>query len=815
MFSTAARTLDPIDIVRGAWKGYLTNMCAPWGMMSGPQGLQPMLRFYFEDQALPWPQLEHSPVDGLDTNTRNIGAHALLHDMLGAEKDNDPAEAGQIAYLLSLTPQGPESFIAVGELAKNALLLYEHTGQEWARDWAQKIVGKLDPPLSNESSLGGHVWMHFGWNIEGLSRWYELTGDEDALALAVACADRFCNSRDKVGDDGAIRPDGSFGGQSQDTTASWHMHGHTHCLLGLLYLGEQLLKAGQKDRGLRALSQAQRVFDWLYDPTRNPDAGSLTGWLGEWLMVATGWKNRKADCEGCTMGDMVQTACDLAAASRLDSSLVPWVSYYDRAEQIFRGQVVESIFRLTPEYKAVLKDGLRKRVGGNAIGAVTWHDQSKNKNHATLVTGDARLRTGAFPGGERAVIRFGGHEYFKLSRSDHLRTPRFSVSAVIRVTSGKNQRYYSNYDNPTKWGTGFELGVHPGRHIYFFTTDGDEKNYDRMFSSSAVSEGYHIITTTYDSRTKNIYADGVNLASSPSKGLDYSERTVACVGAVREFGFWFNGDIAEILIHDTVDESRQARVENYLSERYGIPVSSPSDSSGDLGAPLLWLKADAGYVREHPEPTLRGRNDEVERLYQEALVTAKRMEGRLLGLCGFPDWVNDWRWPHALDHLSVNMMGCCADAVIRAAHAVWSETVTGDREETRVNLAFNRASPLVDVVSCLPHRGEVNVLVKDTRKVLVRVPEWAPKERVRAYIDKKVSRPRWQGPYVLFDSVESGQQLTVTYPLRIAEIKETVGSLDGTEYTQKWRGNTIVDIEPPGKWIPMFNRPELDTERLP
>ena len=55
----------------------------------------------------------------------------------------------------------------------------------------------------------------------------------------------------------------------------------------------------------------------------------------------------------------------------------------------------------------------------------------------------------------------------------------------------------------------------------------------------------------------------------------------------------------------------------------------------------------------------------------------------------------------------------------------------------------------------------------------------------------------------------------VTYPLRIAQVKETPGSLDGTEYTEKWRGNTIVDISPPGKWIPMFQRPALDTEILP
>jgi hypothetical protein len=63
--------------------------------------------------------------------------------------------------------------------------------------------------------------------------------------------------------------------------------------------------------------------------------------------------------------------------------------------------------------------------------------------------------------------------------------------------------------------------------------------------------------------------------------------------------------------------------------------------------------------------------------------------------------------------------------------------------------------------------------------------------------------------------VEAGDQLTVTYPLRIALIKETPGSLDGTEYTERWRGNTIVDINPPGKWIPLYQRSQLDTEDVP
>jgi hypothetical protein len=54
--------------------------------------------------------------------------------------------------------------------------------------------------------------------------------------------------------------------------------------------------------------------------------------------------------------------------------------------------------------------------------------------------------------------------------------------------------------------------------------------------------------------------------------------------------------------------------------------------------------------------------------------------------------------------------------------------------------------------------------------------------------------------------------LTVTYPLRIAEVREPI---QGVQYTEKWRGNTIVDISPPGKWIPMYQRPAMDSDHLP
>jgi hypothetical protein len=618
LFAMQANTLDPTAMARIAWEGYLTSQPDPWGMQLDGQ---PTLRFHFDNRALPWPSLKHHNVDGFDNNSRNMGAHALLHEMFGGEKNGDLSEQNQLAYLVSITDSqsgfayDAESLprmcpLGLGELAKNLMLLYQQTNQKALRDWAEKmtmtlrryavvknrpgvglvaaycqggrggqlgfVVGERPITVTKDNTI--EVWQHLfgGGGVGAFSKWYELTGDSSALDFAVALANRLCNSEDPNGDDGSFRPDGSFGGKSQASPGSWHMHSHTHCLPGLLHLGNQLINANRPEEGLAMIEQARRSFEWLYDPVRNPDAGSQTGWLGEWLILATGWP-RKTDCEGCTMGDAVQTAVGLGAVAHRHPDLTALSSYYDRAEQIYRGEVVEQMFQVTPRYLEVVRGCLEKSVA----------------------------------------------------------------------------------------------------------------------------------------KDKSISSD----------------------------------------------------------------------------------------MREH----------EVERRFVEAKLTAERMIGQQRGLSGLSDWVNDT--PSDLDSElpGIHMQSCCADATIRAAHAIWSQTVTGDETEVRVNMAFNRVSPWVEVVSCLPHRGEVNIVVRQTRRVLVRVPEWAPKGEVRCYREKKPTYVTWVAGYVVFDNVAKGEQLTVVYPLRLWQMRETVY---GVAYSEKWRGNTIVDLAPQGKWIPMFQRPELETERV-
>lgn len=625
LFTTSIRTLDPIDIVRKGRMGYLAKCWEPWGMTDG---LKPTYRFFFLNEALPWPILKHHGVDGFDNNSRNMGAHALLHDMLGEEKQNDSVETGQLAYLLSITD--PESGLPYnaerlprhcalghGELAKNIMLLYEQTKEQrpWLKEWAAKMLMTLrryahvselegvgpiaeyyqggiggqggfdvgsEPVSKRPADLALDGWQHLylGWNCHAFSKWYELTGDPKALDFAVALANRLMNSSDEFGDDGAFRPDGSFG-SVKGIVGSIHGHSHAHCLVGLTHLGTQLFRADRPVEAKRFVAQAEKSFRFLFDRTRNPDAGSYVGWVPEFLAVLGGM-DRPGDCEGCTTGDVVQVAVMLGAASRQSPQVAHLEEFYDWAERFYRGQLVGSLFSVTPRYLELVR---------------------------------ANLET-------------------------------------------------------------------------------------------AIQKELHAATA---------------------------------------------------------EEKKQE---------------------------LLSRMAQA----------------------QE---DAKKLEGRCVGLCGFPDQVNSIRLSEDKSLRSLHMMGCCADASIRGSHAIWSQTVTGTKDETRINLAFNRDHRLARVISSLPHRGELNIVVGEAKRILVRVPEWAPRDRVKMYIGKKLTEVTFTGRYATFDRTQQGQQLTVTYPLQIAEVQEVVRTDDFVRYRQRWRGNTIVDIKPVATLLPMFQRPELDSEQLP
>jgi hypothetical protein len=558
--------------------------------------------------------------------------------------------------------------------------------------------------------------------------------------------------------------------------------------------------------------------------------------------------------------------------------MADYADYYDRAEQIFRGELVEQTFRITPAYLAVLRKCIEQKVAKEnkviAMSSPVEIETTSGSGNVTVSLGKFNLTPGAYmvrlqSDSERRFMADSvdiegpdGAQNLPAATWMSCSTSDVSAGSKAKVTPGSwNGAAYSMCGSDITSGlrNGIPITARvpitvaaPGAYtlkarvvksvdvgMIQFAIDGHalslldcyqtQPNSDWSLESAgscALTAGAHLVTLTWTAGSKNpastgcdVFCDYVTLDDGTTKFdlEDYCQDGLYDVNDKQVYGWTLNSDSTcqpgfhspALAYFANGRGGMSLRVPFVVHEagEYEISANATKSLCGANGS------VSATLCRQHAFGEFDAA--EVDRRYEAMVKLAQRMIGQQMGLCGFPDWVNELPSDLDPDLPGIHMQGCCEDATIRGSHAVWSETVTGDTNEARVNMAFNRQSPLLDVASCLPHRGELTITVKSAQNVLVRVPSWADKDKTQVYVDKQPIQIQWNGRYVRFADTRSGQLLTVTYPVRMEELKETVGSLHGVEFTERWRGNTIVDIAPPGKWIPMFHRPELDTDLVP
>ncbi len=198
----------------------------------------------------------------------------------------------------------------------------------------------------------------------------------------------------------------------------------------------------------------------------------------------------------------------------------------------------------------------------------------------------------------------------------------------------------------------------------------------------------------------------------------------------------------------------------------------------------------------------------------------EKYEGGVLCGVGLNDWENA-----LLDGAcygggpEIAMIGCCQGSGMRSVYDTW-DNVIGKYPKSAlgpagiyVNMSFDRTSQWGDVFSFVPDQGRLTVKANVKDSFFLRVPDWAPREQVRAFIDSKPVPVKWSGAYVRF-SGEPGQELTITYP--VVAFQQQVGpgsslpAFPDVKLTYQWAGNMVVDVTPKAKKTAIFTgRPRV------
>jgi len=184
--------------------------------------------------------------------------------------------------------------------------------------------------------------------------------------------------------------------------------------------------------------------------------------------------------------------------------------------------------------------------------------------------------------------------------------------------------------------------------------------------------------------------------------------------------------------------------------------------------------------------------------------TSHRVAERAKG--GFAGWgaVNDWN----SYKIPLSIQGCCTGSGARALYIIWKNMLDYDEGKLRLHLLFNRASKWADIDSHIPFQGRVDIKAKQDLDLEVRIPGWAKLEDVTAQVDGNDVEVTLDGQYANLGAIKKGQKASVMFP--ITERTETI-TVHDEDYNLVIRGNTVVSIDPPGKYCPTYLRAHYRT----
>ena len=185
--------------------------------------------------------------------------------------------------------------------------------------------------------------------------------------------------------------------------------------------------------------------------------------------------------------------------------------------------------------------------------------------------------------------------------------------------------------------------------------------------------------------------------------------------------------------------------------------------------------------------------------------TDQRVAARNLGAWPTGAAPNDW-YPRGTGWFGfVHGDTACA---ARSLYWIWNGILTYQGGKLKVNLLLNRASPWADVDSLIPYQGRVDIKVKQSVDLSVRIAEWVQPKDTRVQVNGAERTVGWDGRYAHVGSVKPDDTVVVTFP--ISERTDTV-LIQKTRYKLVRRGNEVVSIFPRGVCYPFYQRDHYRT----
>jgi hypothetical protein len=150
--------------------------------------------------------------------------------------------------------------------------------------------------------------------------------------------------------------------------------------------------------------------------------------------------------------------------------------------------------------------------------------------------------------------------------------------------------------------------------------------------------------------------------------------------------------------------------------------------------------------------------------------------------------------------------GCCINGGIRGFYLAYQNAIEESAGEIRINLLISTGSSGIEVSSYLPFEGRLDLYPAGNRPISLRCPDWVRPDRVKVTPANVKVEPEAGGNYVRISGFKASEDLSVYFDQPEQEKEHKVA---GKTYRAKWRGDTVLEMLPPGEPYPIYLRKAL------
>lgn len=149
-----------------------------------------------------------------------------------------------------------------------------------------------------------------------------------------------------------------------------------------------------------------------------------------------------------------------------------------------------------------------------------------------------------------------------------------------------------------------------------------------------------------------------------------------------------------------------------------------------------------------------------------------------------------------------SIAGCCAGTAPQALYLAWKRSSVENNGIITVNLPFDKENEKVKVETGYPNEGWMRVTSGKDCELRIRIFSWMG-DKLETKIAGRPVAPIWKEGCLRFPEIHKGEMVEIRHKLRTEERREGIRN---TEYEVSWRGSDIVEINPPGLPLRLYQR---------